>query len=494
MELSFLLDTNVIIQFEEVGQDRQIKDQFQKLHALLVEFSIPFKYHPLTKNDLDNDKDKDRLSEMLSRLKKYPCLEIPPTAEGPELEKLFKGIKDTNDLIDCQLLFALSRNCATYLISEDVKLHRRVDGTELEDRIFFVHEAADLIARKFKPESVQMPHVEHEYLYNLDITDYFFDSLKADYDGFEAWVKKTASVGRRCWTMKVEDELAGLCIYKHDDKIEHDGIPMPSMKLCTFKVAEKYEGQKFGEQLLKTAHHYAVKNKLAAMWVTTHEKQSKLIYFLKRFGFQVHADLKKKDMIFFKMMSPPEKIPPMDPLEYHILYSPHYYDDKEIQKFVIPIQSQFHDILFPEVAPRPTLPGIQTSEVIPGNTIRKVYLSHSRIKAIPSGSIIYFYRSSPDQYIQAKGIVEKARRLSDMDSLAAAIGKRSVYSREEVQKMIKKKVFVIDFRLIAHSENVIPLNELINSEVFNKRPPQSIMKLEHRQYLNLKKSWVKKNK
>ncbi len=135
MELSFLLDTNVVIQFEEVGPDRQIKGPFQKLHALLVEHSLPFKFHPLTENDLDNDKDRSRLGEMLSRLKKYPRLEKPPLAEGPELEKLFRGIKNTNDLIDCQLLFALSRNCATYLISEDAKLHRRVAGTDLEDRV-----------------------------------------------------------------------------------------------------------------------------------------------------------------------------------------------------------------------------------------------------------------------------------------------------------------------------------------------------------------------
>jgi len=153
MELSFLLDTNVVIQFEEVGSDRQIKGPFQQLHKLLVENSLPFNYHPLTEVELQNDKDQARLGEMLSRVKKYPKIDNPPTSDGPELEKLFGGIKSSNDLIDCQLLYAIKRNCATYLISEDAGLARRVAGTDLEDRVLFVADAIHLITRRFKPES-----------------------------------------------------------------------------------------------------------------------------------------------------------------------------------------------------------------------------------------------------------------------------------------------------------------------------------------------------
>ncbi|MGE4232050.1 MAG: GNAT family N-acetyltransferase [Bacteriovoracia bacterium] len=491
MQLSLLLDTNVIIQFEEVGPDRKLKDKFQQLHALMVEHSIPFNYHPLTENDLDNDKDRDRLGEMLSRLKKYPKLDQPPLADGPDLEKQFGGMKKTNDVVDCQLLFAVRRNCATYLISEDDGLHKRARNAGLEDRVLFVQEAIDLIIRRYKPQTIQLPNVNHEYLYSLDLSNSFFDSLKADYNGFEGWIAKNSK--RRCWTIKVNGNLAGLCIYKHDESVEHHGIPMPSMKLCTFKVADEHNGRKFGELLLKMAHQHAVKNKMEGMWVTTHEKQGALIHFLTTFGFRVHSDLKGKDMIFYKIMNPPVDLPSMSPLEFHVLYSPHVFDDPKIKKFVIPIQSQFHDALFPEVTPQPTLAGLPTGDSVPENTIRKVYLSHSRITTLEPGSLIYFYRSSPEQYIHTFAIIERARRLSDMDSLAAAIGKRSVYSTDEVEKMIEKEVLVIDFRLIAHSEKPIELAELTKTAIFNQRPPQSIMELPHERYQKLKRLWLKHN-
>lgn len=488
MDVSFLLDTNVIIQFEETDEGRKIRTSFQQLHSSLVENRLSFCFHPLTEDDLKNDKDTSRLTEMLSRLGKYPKLDKPPTAQGAELEALFGGIKKANDLIDCQLLFAIKRNCTTYLVTEDQDLHKRARNHGLEDRVLYVQETIDLISRRFKPEAVQLPNADHEYVYNLDISTEFFDSLKADYSGFEDWIKKSCEKKRRCWTVKVSGELAGVCIYKHDDKVEHEGIPMPSMKLCTFKVEEKHGGRKFGELLMKSALQHAAKNKLASVWVTTHEKQEKLISFLKSFGFQVHSDLKGKDMIFYKLMSPPKDLPPMDPLEYHVKYFPHFYDHADIKKFVIPIQSQFHDILFPEVAPQPALSGLTVGTGIPGNTIRKVYLSHSKIKELPMGSLIFFYRSSPEQYIQTFGIIEKARRLTDMERLAVAIGKRSVYTREQVAEMVKKEVLVIDFRLIDHYGAPISLETLVEQNIFNARPPQSIMQLDHNKYLLLKQA------
>lgn len=499
MKLSFLLDTNVIIQFEEVGSDRKIRGPFQKLHSSLTEHSLQFRYHPLTENDLNNDTNKDRQTEMLSRLMKYPKLESPPTADGKDLEKLFGGISNTNDLIDCQLLFALKRNCTTYLVSEDKGLHKRVANTDLDERVLYVEQAIEIITRQYKPETVKLPNINLERLYNLDMSIPFFDSLKADYvdgrGGFEGWIKRNSD--RNCWTIKIDDELAGLCIYKHDDKAEHDGILMPSMKLSTFKVSDDFSSRKLGELLLKMAHQHAVKNKMATMWVTAHERQEKLIAFLKKFGFLVHKDMKGKDMIFYKLMQPPPKLPLMDPMDFHKFYSPHFYDHAEIKKYVIPIQSEFHDILFPEVAPEQmsqlAFDGLQRDNTIAGNTIRKVYLCHSKIKVIPQGSIIYFYRSKPEQYVHTFGIVERARRLTDMESLAAAIGKRSVYSREQVEEMIKKEVLVIDFRLISHSEKPIRLLDIVSKNIFNKRPPQSVAELEHSKYQKLKKLWQKAN-
>ena len=487
--LSFILDTNVIIQFEEVGPDRKIKNLFQELHALLLKNKIQPLYHPSIKEDLASDKDEGRLTEMSSRIGKYICLENPPLGQKHELEKIFGGINSKNDLIDCQLLFAIYRNCATYLVTEDQGIHKRAGLANLDDRVIDVSNTIELLKQNDKSKVVNLPNVNKDKVYNLNIEDPIFDSLRDDYDDFEGWIAKISREHRECWYIEKNDRIAGICIYKQDEKQEHKGIDMPSMKLSTFKVSDEHPGEKLGELLYKTAYSHAVANNYKSMWLTTYKKQESLISFLKQFGFVAHANLKGEEMIFYKVMEPPSNLPLMKPLEYHIRYSPYYYDDDKIDKFVIPIKPKFHDTLFPEAASQLSLPGMGGKEGVPGNTIRKIYLCHARIKEIPVGSLIYFYRSSPQQYIHTLGIVERARRLKDMESLATAIGRRSVYSLKQVKEMAEeKKVLVIDFRLIAHCKNPIDLKVLIESGVLNSHP-QSIMKLDEKQYVKLKKLW-----
>jgi len=99
-----------------------------------------------------------------------------------------------------------------------------------------------------------------------------------------------------------------------------------------------------------------------------------------------------------------------------------------------------------------------------------------------------FYRSTPEQRLTTMGIVERCRRMSDIGGIASAIGKRSVYALADVEEMVKESgtILIINFRLIAHLPREIPLEELVNSNVFNKRPPQSIMNLGEDSYLALK--------
>ena len=143
----------------------------------------------------------------------------------------------------------------------------------------YVQEAISILTRQFKPEKIELPLVTHEFVYNLDLDDPFFDSLKIDYPptpkdgGFIPWFKSCAEKKRQCWTVRVGGELAGVCIYKHDSKQEH-GFQLPSVKLCTFKIAPKFEGLKYGELLLKMAINHAVVNKIETLGAACHRKTS----------------------------------------------------------------------------------------------------------------------------------------------------------------------------------------------------------------------------
>jgi len=496
VEISFLIDTNVAIQLEEIDSATgKIRENFSSLHALFLELkNVSVFRHPASEEDIENDPVAARKAEMLSRLKKYPLLQNAPQGEEAELDTVFKPAVKSNDKIDRKILYAVQRNCVNFLISEDDGVHDRAKYAKINDRVFRVAEAVDYLNRKFKPTSVILPNVTEEYAYNLNVEDKIFDSLKAAYDGFvEKWWKPTVCQKRRkAWVVRVADKLAGFCIYKHDESEEHDGVGFPSMKLSTFKISDYFLGKKYGELLLKMAFNYATKNHLQSIWLTTSPQQTALIYLLKDFGFRQHANLHNGDLIFFKHMNPPKNLPTTDPFEFYRLYHPHHYDDQSIAKYVIPIKPKFHEILFPEVSQQQVFAGFG-SNTTPGNTIKKVYLSRSKISELPAGSVIYFYVSSPTQQLTTKAIVESSQRISSLSDMAVAIGKRSVYTLDQVKEMLDEgPVLVIKFRLIDHSENPPPVKRLTDKKVFNKKPPQSIMQLDQKRYLQLNKIWNSK--
>jgi hypothetical protein len=67
--------------------------------------------------------------------------------------------------------------------------------------------------------------------------------------------------------------------------------------------------------------------------------------------------------------------------------------------------------------------------------------------------------------------------------------RRSVFSGAElvgIQAKSNVPVKVIDFLLAGHLTSPIPVNELLRTRIFNKRPPQSITRLDEARYRRLR--------
>ena len=118
-----------------------------------------------------------------------------------------------------------------------------------------------------------------------------------------------------------------------------------------------------------------------------------------------------------------------------------------------------------------------------GNTIKKAYLSHSKIKTINKGDIVLFYRSHDRKSIQCMGIVESVFSSENVDNVFSIIAKRTVYSYDELKEIINKETLVILFRFI-------PLNkEISNKDIKTagiKGNIQSIRQITNDQYLLIK--------
>ena len=89
-----------------------------------------------------------------------------------------------------------------------------------------------------------------------------FSSLRADYPGFDQWFDKCRKQHRDCWVLEIENEIAGLVIRK-DENYAEAGTRNPGpkvLKICTFKVRDEFQGEKFGELLLKQVLWFVQRN------------------------------------------------------------------------------------------------------------------------------------------------------------------------------------------------------------------------------------------
>ena len=190
--IKILLDTNLLIYRENHSV---IDDKVLELTKILYD-SNKYKIviHPMTIEDINHIKDLNEREIFHSKIKIYETIKRPPKATN-HFNNLVGCSKFPNDLIDNNLLYAVYRDCVTYLITNDKKLKNKAQKIGLSDRVFGIEDAIV----KFKPleeKEVRTPaFINYEYLYNIEIEDDFFDSLKADYKGFENWYKKKSREG-----------------------------------------------------------------------------------------------------------------------------------------------------------------------------------------------------------------------------------------------------------------------------------------------------------
>ncbi|CAI0931604.1 Uncharacterised protein [Serratia plymuthica] len=128
--------------------------------------------------------------------------------------------------------------------------------------------------------------IEEKNFCDVDLNDPFFNTLRADYEGFDKWF---LSKGRNIAYVSHNDvgEIDGFLYLKVEDEALEDMTPSFSkekrVKLGTFKIDA--HGTKLGERFVRIVFQYAMKNKLKDIYVTIFDKHSGLIKLLTKFGF-----------------------------------------------------------------------------------------------------------------------------------------------------------------------------------------------------------------
>jgi len=483
-----LIDTNIIISREDL---KEVPKEVQELLKILNETGKKIVIHPLSLEEIENDEDENRRAIVLSKVKSYPIIEAPPKCEkDANFSSVLGKTVNIHDVVDNNLLYCIYKDAVDFLITEDEKIHKKALRLGISDRVFHVSEALDYFKKELVEKILHPPPLKHVPVYNLDIDDPIFDSLKEEYGGFNDWWKKISRQGRKAWVHYIDTNIGAILILKEENE-GIDSIPrLPKkkrLKICTLKVSETDRGSKIGELFIKISVQKAVQKNIDEIYLTHFSKQNDfLVTLIEDFGFINVAKKKNDEDVFIKRLIP-EKNTIYTPTEIYKKFYPSFYDGKKVNKFIVPIIPKWHSRLFTEYKPRQlTLSESLGEFIVEGNTIKKAYLYHSKIKGIKEGDLLLFYRSHDVKGTTSLGIVERIyENITDPDKITSYVGKRSVYTRSEIEEMAKKPTNVILFWWNMHFEKILKYYDLRNIDIL-KGPPRTLIKISHEKYLKIK--------
>ena len=218
------------------------------------------------------------------------------------------------------------------------------------------------------------------------------------------------------------------------------------------------------------------------------ELEDRLVELIFEYGFyKVAVNNRGEDIFLKRLVADRGEAVNMSPVEFAGEFYPSFYDGRLVKKFIVPIRPEYHSRLFTDFLGRQTtLPESVGEFITEGNTIKKAYLSHSKIKGIESGDILPFYLSGRAE-ITSVGIAESAYTgEQDSGDILRRVGKRSVYSLSELMEIAKKPTIVILFRHHFHLKNLVNFRELKAARVL-AGPPQSIVQITDESYASIKR-------
>lgn len=479
--MNILVDTNIIIPLEPSSStDFEVNtDIALEFHSLVQKSGNVLFIHPAIEHDFDRDKNLERIKLRKKVSKRYNKIESPPPVSI--LNPIHVGVPKfgSNDYVDNCFLASVEGDAVDYLITEDKGIHKKAKKIGLQPRVLYLKDAISLLQDFFDEIPPPPPSVETKKVYELNINDSIFHSLREDYfPKFDSWFQKCKRQHRDAYVIydKGKTGIAGICIHKKEDCLP-SGEKGKTLKLCTFKVSETQHGNRYGELLLKSIFDYADKNNYQNMYFTTYPKHEELIEFSKSFGFccfqkQDDSEISMQKSLAFSK----DDTTKYSPLDFNIKFGPRVTIFGKNSAFVVPIKPEFHDILFPEIREELLLfPDHKPC----GNSIKKAYLSNSATNLLKPGDNLLFYRSQFRPSITALGIIESYIRSTDPNLIARYVGSRTVYKYVDIVDMCKESkraTLAIKFRYVKQLEPSIGIKELKDNFILNG-PPQSITKL-----------------
>lgn len=483
--MRILLDTNILILRENY---HVIPDNVAKLMRLLNGLeTCSINVHPLSVAELKKDKNKERQEINVKKVSSYAVMEdFPNYMEDLNFIETIGYPKNSNDIVDNQLLYCVYLNVVDYLITEDQALLNKADLLGLKT-VVNANEAITIFEQFYsKTDITLIQSFIKDKAYNFKLNDNIFNSLKLEYKEFPDWWKKIAS--RDIYAYKSNtDKINALLIPKIEINTVIDCTPILKfdkvLKICLFKVASQACGLKLGERLLKIAFDYAILNKIENIYLT-HFCQEKdyLVSLIEKFGFYKYGENSRGEGIFVKRIIKDCNNNSSDITNLNKQYYPSFCSNENINKHIVPIMPVFHKKLFPDYIPTTKQLSLFRDTSSEGNSIKKAYICNSNTTKIKPNDILLFYRTHDVKSITTLGIVESVYyKQKDPNEIMKLIAKRTVFSFDEISNICKSDVLVILFNQNFHFKKDFSYNELCKNQIIGG-PIQTITKIKNEDY------------
>jgi GNAT superfamily N-acetyltransferase len=292
--MKFLIDTNILISLEPTS-DTTIEPGAQEateVARLIQQSGNRIVVHPHVLTDIARDRDQQRRTHREHVLKKYPVLDGAPQLTAADVAVLGASTSGSNDWVDHHLIVSVARDAVDYLVTQDHAIHTRAGRFGIGDRVLTTSDALAMLRALFPTTPAPPPAVRSVKAHKLDKDDPIFESFRADYVGFDDWLRRCKLDDRPTWVIDGPNGLAAICIAKPEHEATH-GMSGNILKVCSFKVSAAHVGARYGELLLKAVFTYAHENDFDWTYVTAFEKHAWLLALLEEFGFRAAPDRTK---------------------------------------------------------------------------------------------------------------------------------------------------------------------------------------------------------
>lgn len=293
---------------------------------------------------------------------------------------------------------------------------------------------------------------------NINLKDPFFDSLRANYDGFDDWFNKKASYGAKALVYYNDAALLDFLYVKEENEaLQLDGVTLPPkkrLKVGTFKIDRR--GTNRGERFMKRILDIAIIHDFQEVYVTMFDDTDELMHlrhFFERYGFvevgrKPHANGRSESVLLRDMTSHVGDMVKDYP----------FVDRTQGNKYLLAIKPEYHTKLFPDSILRTEHYEI-LQDVSPTNSINKIYICWMKgVDQLRSGDNLIIYRTS-DGVGAAKyrsvvtsvcSVLElkTIRDFANIDEFVQYTNRYSIFNETELRKWYHSKPHFVVIKVL----------------------------------------------